>query len=146
MLTPAKRAALLDKVAELVDQNVAGRAEMCFQFAGLLNRALKHLGFNTFAITGTAKYLSDKGKTLHSWQHGWVRAGREVIDGNTDTIPENPTVPKGVRADPYWGPIQDIPARQLVQDGYLSDNDPDVSAIWWPELKDWLDKDFVAIK
>jgi hypothetical protein len=33
VLTPVKRAALLDRVAELVDENVAGRSDMCLQFA-----------------------------------------------------------------------------------------------------------------
>jgi len=81
MLTPGKRAALLDKVAELVDENVGGRFDMCLQFAGLLNLALRHLGFNSFAVTGTGTYLSAKGKRIHTWKHAWVRVGRELIDG-----------------------------------------------------------------
>ena len=146
MLTPGKRAALLDKVAELVDENVGGRSDMCLQFAGLLNLGLRHLGFNSFAVTGTAKYLSAKGKRIHTWKHAWVRVGRELIDGNTDSIVENPAVPGGVSAAPYWGPIQDIPAQRLLeQDGFQVDDDPDVTGVWWPDLKDWLEKDFTGI-
>jgi hypothetical protein len=146
MLTPGRRAALLDKVAELVDENVGGRSDMCLQFAGLLNLALRHLGSNSFAVTGTATYLSAKGKRIHTWKHAWVRVGRELIDGNTDSIVENPMVPPGVQAAPYWGPIQDIPARRLLeQDGFQVADDPDVKDVWWPDLKDWLEKDFTGI-
>ena len=146
MLTPGKRAALLDKVAELVDENLGGRSDMCLQFAGLLNLGLRHLGFNSFAVTGTATYLSAKGKRIHTWKHAWVRVGRELIDGNTDSIVENPMVPTGVSAAPYWGPIQDIPAQRLLeQDGFQVDDDPDVKGVWWPDLKDWLEKDFTGI-
>jgi hypothetical protein len=146
MLTPGKRAALLDKVAELVDENVGGRSDMCLQFAGLLNLALRHLGFNSFAVTGTGTYLSAKGRRIHAWKHAWVRVGRELIDGNTDSIVENPMVPAGVQAAPYWGPVQDTPAqRSLEQDGFQVDDDPDVTGVWWPDLKDWLEKDFTGI-
>ena len=146
MLTPGKRAALLNKVAELVDENVGGRSDMCLQFAGLLNLALRHLGFNSFAVTGTGTYYNGKGKRIHTWHHAWVRVGRELIDGNTDSIAENPMVPAGVQAPPYWGPIQDIPAqRRLEQDGFQVVDDPDVTSVWWPDLKDWLEKDFTGI-
>jgi hypothetical protein len=146
MLTPAKRAALLDKVASLVDENVAGRSDMCLQFAALLNLALRHVGFESYAVTGIATYFSAKGRRIHSWRHGWVRFRKEVVDGNTDSIPENIKIPKGVNVDPYWGPLQDIPARRLDQDqgGHVED-DADVMGIWWPDLKDWLDTDFRGI-
>lgn len=134
----------MDKVAELVDENLSGRSDMCLQFAGLLNLALRHLGFKSHAVTGTATYLSAKGKRIFSWHHGWVRAGREVIDGNSDSIAENIMVPNSVSAVPYWGPIQDIPERRLEQQGYVS-GDPDVTGVWWPDLKDWLEKDFTGI-
>ena len=146
MLTPGKRAALLDKVAELVDENVGGRSDMCLQFAGLLNLGLRHIGFNSFAVTGTATYLSAKGKRIHAWKHAWVRVGRELIDGNTDSIAENTVVPTGVSAAPYCGPIQDLPAQRLLeQDGFQVDDDPDIRGVWWPDLKDWLEKDFTGI-
>ena len=144
MLTPAKRAALLDKVASLVDENVAGRSDMCLQFAALLSLALRHLGFESYAVTGTATYFSAKGRRIHSWRHGWVRIGKEAVDGNTDSIPENIMIPRSVNVDPYWGPLQDTPARRLDQGGYVED-DADVMGIWWPDLKDWLDKDFRGI-
>jgi hypothetical protein len=144
MFTPGKRAALLDKVAEFVDENVAGRSDMCLQYAKLMSLALNHLGFNSHAVTGTATYFNAKGKSVFDWPHGWVRVGKEVIDGNTDSITENPCVPSRVSAPPYWGSIADAPARRYQQAGYVED-DPDVLNVWWPELRDWLDKDFTGI-
>jgi hypothetical protein len=145
MLTPGKRAALLDKVAELVDENVAGRSDMCLQFAALLSVALRHLGFESWSVSGTATYFSPKGKRVFSWDHAWVRIGKEVIDGNTDSLSENIMVPNTVHAAPYWGPIKDIPGRALQQNGNI-DADKDVADVWWPDLRDWLEKDFTGIK
>ena len=34
-----------------------------------------------------------------------MRIRDEVIDGNVDSLDENPTVPKAFRVAPYWGPI-----------------------------------------
>jgi hypothetical protein len=65
--------------------------------------------------------------------------------GHTDSFSENIMVPNGVTAPPYWGPIEDAPARKYEQDGYVNE-DPDVDDIWWPELRDWLDKDFTGIE
>jgi hypothetical protein len=144
MLTAAKRAALLNQVASLVDENLIGRSDMCLQFALLLNLGLKHLRFNSHAVSGTASYFSAKGKRIYSWRHGWVRIGKEVVDGNTDSISENIMIPQGVHANPYWGPIEEVPGRRLDQDGYIED-DADVTSIWWPDLKDWLDKDLPQI-
>ncbi len=144
ILTQTKRAALVDKVAELVDENLCGRSEMCLQFAELLNLALRHLGFNSFGVAGTATYLNAKGKRLFEWQHAWVRIGKEIVDGNTDSITENMTVPLTVSTPPYWGPYSDAPGRSFVQTGYV-EIDQDVQSIWWPELRDWLDKDFAGI-
>src|ERR1700679_1139477 len=45
LLTKEHRNSLLDAIAALVDENYIGRAEMCLQFADLLNRALLHLHF-----------------------------------------------------------------------------------------------------
>jgi hypothetical protein len=54
ILTSALRANRLDKVATLVDENYVGRcSEMCAQFADLLCRALKHLGFSERGVLGT---------------------------------------------------------------------------------------------
>ena len=75
MLTKEVREKLLDKVAALVDENYAGRSEMCQQFADLLNRALAYLHFPSRGVMGTAIYFDDKGKEIFRWQHAWVRVG-----------------------------------------------------------------------
>jgi hypothetical protein len=38
----------------------------------------------------------------------------------------------------------DAAARLLDQSGHVGD-DPDVIDIWWPDLLDWLGKDFAGI-
>lgn len=144
MLTPTRRKALLDRVALFVDENLAGRSEMCIQFAALLSRGLKHMGFDSKAVTGTATYFSTKGKQVFSWNHAWIRIGREVVDGNSDSLSENIMVPETVHAAPYWGPIKDVPGRFLHENGYVQD-DSDVVNIWWPELKDWLENEFLQL-
>jgi hypothetical protein len=133
LLTPSQRAALLDSVAILVDENLSGRSEMCLQFADLLQRSLAHLKFPARAAVGSATYYAPDGKELFSWQHAWVRVGDEVIDGNSDCLFENPMVPKEVTAAPYWGNIKNVPGRRLRQDRAQSlPPDTDVSDIWWP--------------
>jgi len=58
---------------------------------------------------GAAIYYDTKGNEIFRWKHAWVRLGDEVVDGNVDSISENPLVPSSVRVAPYWGPIQGMP-------------------------------------
>jgi hypothetical protein len=144
MLTPTERAGLLDYVACLVDENLVGRSEMCIQFALLVQLALSYLGIPCHAAEGEATYYSDSGDEVFRWGHAWVRSGSEVIDGNTDSLWENPMVPSTVKIAPYWGPIKGIPGRRLTEVDTPAD-DPDVSNLWWSDLKAWLDSDFRAL-
>jgi hypothetical protein len=146
IMTKPMRDKLLDAVAMLVDENYAGRAEMCLQFAGLLDRALSHLKFLSRPVVGTAIYFGAKGEEIWRWGHAWVRVGNEVIDGNVDCLAENPLVPKAVSVAPYWGPITDVPDdRRLREDhGTALPSDVDVDDIWWPELQDWIDREMRA--
>lgn len=141
MLTTETRRALLDKVASLVDENLAGRSEMCMQFADLLHRALENLKLPSRSVPGTAIYLDSKGEVIFRWTHAWVRAGEEVIDGNVDSLPENPAAPRGVRIPPYWGPILEVPADRRLREGQQTHPpaDGDVVNTWWPDLRAWLD-------
>ena len=142
LLTKPIRATLLDRIATLVDENIYGRCEMCEQFADLLQRSLVLLGLPARAVLGTAIYLSE-GREVFRWDHAWVRIGHEVVDGNVDTLFENPLVPSSVRIAPYWGPIETTPKdRRLAQNKALDfpTSDTDVSDIWWPELRDWLNQ------
>lgn len=145
LFEPAHRARLLDAVAALVDENYAGRSEMCLQFAVLLQRALVHLGLPARGVVGTAIYYDAQRNEIFRWGHGWVRIRDEVIDGNTDILFENPLVPSTVKVAPYWGPVAEIPSdrRLRAQVGAsLPLNDPDVLQLWWPDLRIWLDREF----
>jgi hypothetical protein len=146
VLTEPRRRALLDAVAALVDENLSGRSDMCQQFADLLHRALTHLSLTSRPVVGVAMYFSPDGKELFRWKHAWVRLGDEVIDGNTDCLFENPRFPKTISAAPYWGPFKEPPGRRLREEyGASLPVDTDVSEIWWPDLKDWLDTDFLKL-
>ena len=141
LLTTVQRSALLDKVAELVDENLSGRSDMCEQYAVLPALALNHLGIVARAVSGEAVYSNNQGDEIFCWRHAWVRAGAEVIDGNVDSLNENPAAPLAVRVAPYWGPIQTVPRdRRLRESGAQPNPDSDVTNIWWPDLKLWLDK------
>jgi len=145
MLTKESREKLPDKVAALVDENYAGRSEMCQQFADLLHRALTYLQFPSRAVGGTAIYYDVQGKEIFRWKHAWVRVGKEAVDGNVDCLVENPVVPKQVGIAPYWGPIAETPGdRRLREDhGAGLPEDVDVDGIWWPELKAWIDQELL---
>ncbi|HEY9791706.1 MAG TPA: hypothetical protein V6D22_14980 [Candidatus Obscuribacterales bacterium] len=143
VMTASQRRALLDKVAELVDENWCGRSEMCLQFAMLLHAALQDLGIRSRIATGTATYFDERGRKLHDWWHAWVRIGQEVVDGNVDCLDENLCVPKAVRVRPYWGPITDTPKDRQIREDRSSQrfsSEIDVSKFWWPDLKRWLDE------
>tara|TARA_R110002012_G_scaffold316195_2_gene530867 strand:+ start:2000 stop:2452 length:453 start_codon:yes stop_codon:yes gene_type:complete len=139
VLEADKRKLLLDRVAALVDENLFGRAEMCQQFADLLAKSLTELGLFARPVMGEASYLDTDGRELFRWQHAWVRIGDEVVDGNVDSLCENPMVPALISVRPYWGPIRNTPAdRRLHASSRQFPSDGDVEKIWWPELCDWL--------
>lgn len=141
LLSMVTRNYLLDRVALLVDENLFGRSDMCIQFATLLHLALIELGIDSRIAVGKAMYF-DGSKELFRWDHTWVRIGSEVVDGNTDILHENPMVPMTVRVSPYWGPIANIPndRRLRVANDSNAPHDDDVRNIWWPELKDEIQK------
>ena len=124
------RAALLDRVAGLVDENLFGRSEMCQQFALLLARALQFKGLDAKAVSGEAIYFAG-GSKVFSWEHAWVRIGAEVVDGNVDSLFENPVIPKSVKCRPYWGPITAVPSDRKLRPRQTSPvaADPDVDGV-----------------
>lgn len=145
IMNTASRRKLIDAVAGLVDENYAGRAEMCIQFSLLLHKALWYLRFPSRPISGVAIYYDAYSSEIYRWNHAWVRVGDEVIDGNVDCLSENPFVPKAVSVHPYWGPVTSVPKdRRLrpTQGEHLS-SDTDVENIWWPELREWIDRELV---
>lgn len=106
---PVDRRFLVDTCAELVDQTFGGRSEMCIYFAVLLRHGLRLLGYDAEVEVGKGQYRSVGSKDF-TWDHAWVRMGNgEVIDGNVDSLVENPMVPVGVEPKPYWGPADELP-------------------------------------
>lgn len=146
ILTPEQRKMLIDKIAELVDENCCGRSEMCQQFASLMYKALSHLGISSRIVTGTSVYYDSKGGTVYRWPddgHDWVSIGDEIIDGNVDSLPENPYVPKELKLQPYWGPRKEAPRdRKFNQNpgARTRELEEDVETIWWPDLKAWIEE------
>lgn len=140
VLTSEIRRALVDWVAELVDENMFGRSEMCMQFAELLARSLLHLGTQAKGTLGEARYYVDR-KEVYRWPHAWVRVGNEVVDGNVDSLYENPFVPDAVSIEPFWGPINETPRDRHLKEhrGLPIPPDDDVEHIWWPELRARID-------
>jgi hypothetical protein len=76
LLTREHRNDLLDGIASLVDENYAGRAETCLQFADLLNRALTHLRFPSRPVVGTAMYYDPTGTEISRWTRVGANRGR----------------------------------------------------------------------
>lgn len=146
LMAEGHRRSLLDKVASLVDENYVGRSEMCLQFADLLNRALTYLQFPSRPVVGTAIYYAVDGNEIFRWTHAWVRVGNETIDGNVDSLRENPCVPKEVSVAPYWGPIDKTPPDRKLREkhGELLPSDVDVEKSWWPDLKHWIDTNLLV--
>lgn len=139
---PDWRPALLDKVAELVDENLTGRSDMCKQFAALLRRGLHVCGIQSRAMEGDAQYRREDG-TWMTWSHAWVEtSGGIIIDGNIDSLHENPVVGRGLDPAPYWGPRSDLPDDRRIPAGKrlnsTDENDPDVTSIWLPDLQSWI--------
>ena len=98
------------------------------------------MGLSNCVAAGTAIYYDAEGRKFFQWEHAWVRVGKEVIDGNVDSIYENPMVPETIDIPPYWGPISETPADRKLRENRnrTVPPDSDVSAIWWPELREWL--------
>ncbi len=146
IMTNIERQKLIDKIAELVDENHTGRSDMCRQFADLLCRALKKIGHSARVVTGTVSYYDTKGNTIFKWQpdgHDWVLVGNELIDCNADCLSENPFVPKTLRLQAYWGPRTGVPSdRKFIENrgARTRESDSDVEKIWWPDLEEWLGK------
>lgn len=143
LLTSERRRQIVHAVATLVDENLTGRADMCLQFAMLLQRGLAHLGLPARLVLGNGIYPVDD-RQVFRWRHAWVRVGPEVIDGNVDAVVENPAVPRAavaVVAVPYWGPITKTPPGRRFQERQREQQPPDedVEATWWPDLRARLD-------
>jgi len=136
------RRALADKVAALVDENITGRSDMCMQYAALMALALEHLDVKATAMVGQATYMGAKRFT---WDHSWVETENgDIIDCNVDSVVENPAILNAWSVPAWWGAASSLPSdRKLQSRGSLTAQklrDPDVEAVWWPDLRTWIDE------
>lgn len=117
---------LVDECARLVDQNWCGRSEMCVYFAVLLRHGLRLFGCAADVEVGKGQYLGAAQPFI--WDHAWVRTSTgDLIDGNVDSLIENPVVPEGVNPVPYWGPAESLPQdRKLLPDHVLQPERDDI--------------------
>lgn len=104
------------------------------------------MAFPSRGVVGTAIYYDENSDELFRWNHAWVRVGEEAIDGNVDSLDENPLVPKAVRVAPYWGPIIKVPKDRRLRKhhGVALPPDVDVEKIWWPELRAWINTEMLG--
>ncbi len=132
------RKKLIDIVGEIVDQNWCGRSEMCVLAAILFGDALKKLGKNPKVIIGKGIYY-EKGNPSNKfeWDHAWVELEGEIIDGNVDSMVENPVVPQGIEPQNYWGLKENLPNdRKLVSDKEIDEEWIRVNTSY-EELQEW---------
>jgi len=93
-----------------------GRAEMCMQFAELLTCSLAHLHFRARICHWHVYLLCPMATRFFRWQHAWVRVEQEVIDGNIDSLFENPMVPAVVKVFAVLGSrLRHSPDRRLAK-------------------------------
>jgi len=134
------RRTVVDEVAGLVDENLFGRSEMCLQFAALLARALSQMGIQAQAKVGQARYRQSNGEWF-TWRHAWVEYDDCIVDGNVDSMLENPVVPGGLDPAPYWGKRDEMPNDREFDFGGAESwgGDGDVDT-WWPRLRERLNQ------
>lgn len=93
---------MLNFCGALTDENWCGRSEMCIYFACLLRYGLRLLGYKAQVHKGNARYTSVANpKISFTWEHSWVIVNDIIIDGNVDTMIENPYVPHKIDPCPY---------------------------------------------
>lgn len=129
---------VVDVVGGIVDQNLFGRSEMCVLFAILLGDALKKLNMSPKIIIGKGTYIdSQNPNNSFTWDHAWVLVDDEIVDGNVDSMIENPVVPIGIEPVNYWGLKENLPNdRKLVPDKEI-DEEWIKGNTTYEELQEW---------
>jgi hypothetical protein len=84
------RMKIVDIAGALVDQAFTGRSDMCIYFACLVRYALRLLGYKADVYIGDGTYTNDN--ISYTWEHSWVVYDEYIIDGNVDSMFENPGV------------------------------------------------------
>lgn len=138
---------LLDICAKLVDENWCGRSEMCIYFAVLLRHGLNFLGKPAEVHIGKATYIDHNNQdNRFEWDHSWVVSEEQLIDGNIDSMLENPMVPNGIAPAPYWGPIETTPSDRKLYSSRILDSSQDVIELDEQEITMWKQRLEVALK
>lgn len=144
LLNEDTRRRLLDYCAALTDKNPTGtgRSDMCIYFSCLLRYALRLMGYKAEVLIGNATFRENNKE--FSWEHSWVEYNDILIDGNADSMRENPYVPDGISPHSYWGEKQFIPStreynskRILLASDELDELDDDYLE-WKREIKRYL--------
>ncbi|AUO05299.1 hypothetical protein C0638_01285 [Paenibacillus sp. lzh-N1] len=144
LLEVESRMKIVDIAGSLVDQAFCGRSDMCIYFACLVRYALRLMGHKSDVYIGDGTYTNNE--TIFTWEHSWVVCGEYIIDGNVDSMVENPVVPYGLSPNPYWGRILEMPLdRSLTSERILTvadelDELDDIYIEWKKELKKFLKK------
>lgn len=97
---------------------------MCVLSAIFLGDALKKLNMNPKVIIGKGTFINSQNpNNSFTWDHAWVLVDDEIIDGNVDSMIENPAVPIGIEPVNYWGLVDDLPSdRKLLIDKEIDED------------------------
>lgn len=128
---------LVDICSELVDENWAGRSEMCVYFAVLLRDALKLIGFQAHVHIGKATYTSTKNWKEFTWDHAWIVYDDYLVDGNVDSMVENPFIPIEIQPNPYWGLISMAPDDRKFKSERILNPEFDTVELDETEIIEW---------
>lgn len=138
---------LIDTCAKLVDENWCGRSEMCIYFAVLLRHGLNFLGIPAEVNVGKATYIDHNNPdSRFEWDHAWVVSEGQLIDGNIDSMIENPMIPEGIASAPYWGPIENTPSDRKLYSSRILDSSHDVIELDEQEIIMWKQQLEIALK
>ncbi|MGG4495642.1 hypothetical protein [Brevibacillus reuszeri] len=145
LLDEYTRNVLVDLCAAAVDNNWCGRSDMCIYYSCLMRYALRLLGYKAKVHIGEAIYISNTNpESKFTWEHSWVTCEGTLIDGNVDTMFENPFVPIDIDPNTYWGDIEKTPVDRLLKSNRLLSVDQEVDELddtyieWKRRIKNFL--------
>lgn len=135
---------ILDMVGYTSDQVFPlGRSTACIYSAILLRNVLRELyGKDSEAIVGKAYYYDSEGNQKFEWEHGWVEYDTQLVDGNVDSMSENPKVPDDIRPVNYWGLKSSTPKGRKFEKSQAIDDDW-IKANMTPSEIDELSKNLI---
>lgn len=104
---------------------LVGRSDQCVAFAVFLRAILQQIGIEADVHIGRAFYKRSGSEPEFDLFHAWVSYGNIIIDANTDSFYENPTIPSDIRPLPYWGKRSLLRDRRYITDRLLlKDREP----------------------